>query len=161
MIQIGSADATTDWVEVLDLLHRAFANVEGRIDPPSSLHAMDEMSLAAKATEEMCLLAEDEDGALIGCLFGAVDEDALLISKLAVDPDRQGEGIGRALMELAEAEARAAELQFLRLQTRVELTENHLAFGRLGFVESGFTSHPGYDRPTSVTMAKPLSSKAQ
>ena len=38
MIEIGSADATTDWEEVLDLLHRAFAVMEGRIDPPSSLH---------------------------------------------------------------------------------------------------------------------------
>ncbi|MEM1300709.1 MAG: GNAT family N-acetyltransferase, partial [Pseudomonadota bacterium] len=121
MIEIGSADAATDWAEVLDLLHRAFAVMEGRIDPPSSLHSMDEMTLAEKATREMCLLAEDEDGTLVGCLFGAPEEDSLLISKLAVDPDRQGEGIARALMNLAEAEAKAAGLPALKLQTRIEL----------------------------------------
>lgn len=156
MIEIGSADAATDWGEVLDLLHRAFAVMEGRIDPPSSLHDMDEMTLAEKAAREMCLLAEDEDGRLIGCLFGDAQEDALHISKLAVDPDHQGEGIGRALIELAEAEARAAELPLLRLQTRVEMTENHIAFAGMGFAEVGHTSHPGYDRPTSITMEKRL-----
>ena len=156
MIEIGSADAATDWDEVLDLLHRAFAVMDGRIDPPSSLHSMDEMSLAEKAAREMCLLAEEEDGTLVGCLFGAPEDDALYIGKLAVDPDRQGEGIARALMDLAEAEAKAAGLPALRLETRIELTENHATFRAMGFQTTGQTAHPGYDRPTSITMEKQL-----
>ncbi|MFK7944996.1 MAG: GNAT family N-acetyltransferase [Paracoccaceae bacterium] len=155
MIEIGSADAATDWTEVLDLLHRAFAVMEGRIDPPSSLHDMDEMTLAEIAARQMCLLA-DEDGELIGCLFGDPQDEGLMISKMAVDPDRQGEGIGRALMDLAEAEARAGELPALRLQTRVELTENHIVFAAMGFAEIGHTTHPGFEHPTSITMEKRL-----
>ena len=158
MIEIGPADAATDWAEILDLLHRAFAVMEGRIDPPSSLHDMDEMTLAAKAASGACLLAvnEDEGEAVIGCVFLQDHEDGLYVSKLAVDPDRQGEGIGRALMTMSEDIARAQERDVLILETRIELDENHLTFARLGFEQTGQTAHPGFDRPTSITMRKAL-----
>ncbi len=154
-IEIAPADAATDWSEVLDLLHRAFAVMEGRIDPPSSLHDLDEVTLAAKAAQELCLLAHHEDD-LLGCVFCAPGEEALHISKLAVDPDHQGGGIGRALMDLAEANAQAAGLEAMELQTRIEMDENHLTFARLGFRKVGETSHPGYDRTTSITLRKEL-----
>ena len=156
MIVIGAADAATDWAEVLDLLHRAFAVMEGRIDPPSSLHDMGEMDLAANAASGACLLATDEDDAAVGCVFLLDHEDGLYVSKLAVDPDRQGEGIGRALMEMAEDIARAQEHDALVLETRIELVENHRTFARLGFEITGETAHPGYDHPTSITMLKAL-----
>ena len=56
------------------------------------------------------------------------------------------------------AMARAAEmgLQGVELETRVELTSNHATFRALGFVESGRSAHPGFDRPTSLTFRKSL-----
>jgi hypothetical protein len=56
----------------------------------------------------------------------------------------------------ADAMARALGRPLLELQTRVELTENHAIFAALGFREVGRTAHPGYDRPTSVTMERPV-----
>ena len=156
MIEIGAADAATDWGEVLDLLHRAFAVMEGRIEPPSSLHEMGETDLAANAGSGTCLLATDEDDAVVGCVFLLDDEDGLYVSKLAVDPDRQGEGIGRALIEMTEDIARARELETITLETRIELVENHLTFARMGFEKVGESAHPGYDRATSITMLKAL-----
>ena len=44
----------------------------------------------------------------------------------------------------------------LELQTRIELTGNHAAFRRMGFVETARTAHPGFDRPTSITFRKRL-----
>ena len=81
---------------------------------------------------------------------------AFYVGKLAVDPPAQGQGIGRALMARTEAEARALGLAALELQTRIELVENHRAFAAMGFVRIGETAHPGYDRPTSITMRKEL-----
>jgi N-acetylglutamate synthase-like GNAT family acetyltransferase len=72
-----------------------------------------------------------------------------------VRPDLHGHGIGRALIAAARAEAQALGLKALELQTRVELTENHAFFARMGFVKVGETAHPGYERPTSVTMRAP------
>lgn len=144
-----------DWPALLAMIHRAFAFMEGRIDPPSSLHRLDAAGLAQKARDEICLLVRDQ-GAVVGCVFCAPRPDCLYIGKLAVEPGRQGKGIGRTLMQAAEERARALDLPALELQTRIELTENHAAFGRLGFVKVGETAHAGYDRPTSITMRKAL-----
>ena len=140
-----------DWAKVRTLVLGAFAYMQGRIDPPSSALRMTLSSLAADAMIGALLLAES-DGALAGCVFVRPRRDALYIAKLAVRPDLQGRGIGRALIATAADEARARGLAALELQTRIELVENHAAFARLGFVKIAETAHPGYTRPTSITM---------
>jgi GNAT superfamily N-acetyltransferase len=145
-----------DWPRLMALLHAAYAPMEGVIDPPSSLLAMTAADLAAKARDGVLLLAREGDGPLAGCLFCAAEGDALHLSKLAVRPERQGEGLARALVAAAEREARARGLARLTLSSRVELTANHAVFARLGFRETGRTAHPGFDRPTSIAFAKPL-----
>jgi GNAT superfamily N-acetyltransferase len=154
-VEIRAGDGFTDWHGLLALLHRAFAFMQGRIDPPSSLDRLDAAGIAAKAAAERCLLAF-LDGRLVGCVFCAPRPDCLYVGKLAVDPALQRRGIGRALLARAEAEARALGLPALELQTRIELVENQRAFERLGFARTGETAHPGYERPTSVTMRKLL-----
>ena len=154
-VEVRGPDGFSGWDGLLALLHRAFAYMEGRIDPPSSLHRLDAAGLAEKARAELCLLAF-RDGRLAGCVFCAPRADCLYVGKLAVEPALHGQGIGRALMARAEAEARALGLPALELQTRVELAEIHAAFAAMGFVRTGETAHPGYGRPTSVTMRKVL-----
>jgi GNAT superfamily N-acetyltransferase len=140
-----------DWETVRALIVDAFASMEGRIDPPSSALRLTLQSMAEDAAKGALLLAE-RDGTLIGCVFVRPKNGALYIGKLAVRPGLQGRGIGKTLVMAARAEARALGLAALELQTRVELTENHAAFARMGFAKSGETSHVGYDRPTSITM---------
>ncbi|QPH52662.1 GNAT family N-acetyltransferase [Pontivivens ytuae] len=135
---------------VLALLREAFASMQGRIDPPSSLHRLDPEGLAAKRRAERLILARDADG-IVGCIFLAHQSDHAYASKLAVAPARQRQGIARAL--LAEAEGQA-DRPVLRLQSRVELVENHALFLRCGFREVARTAHAGYDRPTSITFEK-------
>lgn len=154
-IEASPAPAGTDWTEVHALLMRAFAFMEGRIDPPSSLLRLTPEGLAEKATGETCLLAR-RDGRLAGCIFCTGQENTLYIGKLAVDPEVQREGIGRFLVATAEALARSREHAALVLQTRVELVENHAAFAAMGFAKIAETAHPGFDRPTSITMRKDL-----
>lgn len=144
-----------DWEALRALVAAAFADMEGRIDPPSSLAAMGPADFAALAAAGPWWLAR-EGAAPVGCLFGARREGALHLSKLAVRPDRQGRGLGRALVEAAAASARAEGLAALTLGTRVELVENHAAFARMGFVETGRSAHAGFDRPTSVEMRREL-----
>ena len=125
--------------------------MEGRIDPPSSANRLTQDDMAAQAESGVVLLAEDDTG-LVGCVFLTPKADVMYIGKLAVDPSRQGEGIGRRLFEACVAVAKAQKFAEIELQTRVELTENHAAFSALGFRETGRTAHDGYNRPTSVTM---------
>ena len=144
-----------DWERVRALILAAFAYMEGRINPPSSALRLTAQSMKADAEKGALLLAE-RGGELVGCVFAQVKGDALYIGKLAVRPGLQGEGIGRKLVDAARTEARRLGLGMLELQTRVELTENHATFARMGFVKTGETAHDGFDRPTSITMRGPV-----
>ena len=137
------------------LLTGAFAYMDGRIDPPSSLGRMSPEALArAAAKNELWVLPAPE--APLACMLLTAQADHLYLGKLAVSVSARGRGLARRMVLHAEARARELGLPCLRLQTRVELVENHAAFRRLGFVETGRTAHAGYDRPTSVTFEKAL-----
>ncbi|ANT49824.1 GNAT family N-acetyltransferase [Mesorhizobium amorphae] len=144
------------WDEVLSLILRAFAYMDGIIDPPSSAHLLTAERLKDKARQETGFLAL-EAGRIVGCIFVLERADDFYVGKLAVEPGLQGQGVGRRLMLAAEHLALSHGKCAIELQTRVELSGNHAAFSRLGFRETGRTAHTGYDRPTSITMRKVLS----
>ncbi|MGD1878155.1 MAG: GNAT family N-acetyltransferase [Kiloniellaceae bacterium] len=152
---VARPEGFDDWDGLLALLRESFAYMDGRIDPPSSLHSFDAAKLAAKSAEEELVLAY-VGGALAGCLFAAPRGDALYLGKIAVRPDLRGRGIARRRFETAEALARARGIIVLELQVRIELTENHRTFMALGFVKTGEGSHPGYTRATDVNFRKVL-----
>ena len=144
-----------NWQAVLRLILDAFAFMEARIDPPSSAHRLTVADIAAQA--EFGAVWVVEDGTTpIACLFAKPQGDALYISKLVVAASHRGHGHARHLIAAAQAEARTRNLTRLELQTRIELTENHATFARLGFVKTAETAHPGYDRPTSITMSRSI-----
>lgn len=140
---------------VLRLTRSAFAYMDGRVDPPSSIHRLSLSDIRTKA-EAGDILGAYQDGSLVGCVTLSWRERDLYIGKLAVDEALRGNGIARRLVEAAESRARAAGLRQLVLESRIELTENHAAFARLGFVRTGTSAHAGYDRPTSITMTKDI-----
>ena len=142
-----------EWDRVLALLRAAFAYQEQRIDPPSSVYALDAESLAAKACREHVFLASVE-GALAGCVFVQVREPALYVSKLAVWPHLQGRGVGRRLMQAVETFARASKRLVLELETRIDLVENHRTFESLGYERISEHAHEGYDRVTYIRMQR-------
>ena len=68
-------------------------------------------------------------------------EDCLYLGKLAVSqPDRK-KALAHCLIKHAETRAETQGYTELKLQTRVELTENHRFFERLGFVKTAETRH--------------------
>jgi len=148
----------SDWEDLLALLQRAFAAMEHRIEPPSSLYPLDAAALAEKSHAEILMIAE-QDGELVGCVFARTEPESVYLSKLAVDPDRQGRGIGRRLMEEAEDLARDLGRRVLELDTRIELVENHQIFAALGYAKTSEHAHEGFDRPTFITMRKHLSAR--
>lgn len=157
-LQIVENPAKVDWAHLHDLLHRSFAYMDGRIDPPSSLHRLTVEGLADKAKDETLVLAHQDDG-LVGCMFCRSETPWLYVGKVAVEQHLQGQGIGGSLFRHAFEMAMRDGYEGLELETRVELIENHQAFGKLGFVKVGEDAHAGYDRPTSIRMRAPLRSR--
>ncbi|MBS0564975.1 MAG: GNAT family N-acetyltransferase [Proteobacteria bacterium] len=143
----------SDFAPVLSLVREAFAFMEGRIDPPSSVARLTTASLAASAARGEIWVLEDPDApeGPIACAVLTPHPDHLYLGKLAVAPAFRGQGLARQLVGHAAGRAKALGLAELRLETRVELTENHAAFRAMGFSETGRSAHAGYDRPTSIT----------
>ncbi len=148
--RIGPSD---DLAAILSLIRAAFAGMEGRIDPPSSMNALTEGEIARQAVEgEVWAIGSPP----LACVFLTPRAGSLYLGKLAVMPGHQGRGLGRQMVGVAEARARALGLAVLELSTRVELTENHAAFRAMGFSQTGSASHKGYDRITTLHFTKPL-----
>ncbi|WP_170400984.1 GNAT family N-acetyltransferase [Ruegeria arenilitoris] len=139
--------------EVLHLIRETFAYMEGRIDPPSSMHRLTMEELQRQARDGEIWGIGDRPDAVV---FLTPKPDCLYLSKLAVAQNKRGQGLARRLVEVAERRARAKGFRALELQTRIELVENHATFARLGFAVTRETTHPGYDRTTSLTMRKRL-----
>jgi GNAT superfamily N-acetyltransferase len=98
----------------------------------------------------------DELGVPLACMVLTPMPARLYIGKLAVAAGHRRKGLARQLLDHAADRAKALGLPLLEMQSRVELTGNHAAFAAMGFVRTGTTAHPGYDRPTSVTFQRPL-----
>lgn len=89
---------------------------------------------------------EEPAGAIAGLIVLLPKSDHLLLDNIAVDPQRQGQGLGRRLIAFAESEARRLGQTELRLYTHVTMTENIALYRHLGFVETGRRHEDGYDR---------------
>jgi ribosomal protein S18 acetylase RimI-like enzyme len=96
----------------------------------------------------------EEDGAVVGLLVLVPMPDHVLVENVAVEPERQGRGIGRALLSFAEDRARDAGRDSLRLYTHAKMTENRALYRRLGYRETERRDEQGFDR---VFLAKRLS----
>ncbi|KQS87975.1 MULTISPECIES: GNAT family N-acetyltransferase [unclassified Rhizobium] len=149
-------EAFADWDALLALILESFAYMHSRIEPPSSALRLTLDSLKEKARVEKAFAAV-EDARLLGCIFCKPEPpDCLYIGKLAIAPEAQRKGVGRLLLEVATDYAVAQGLSCLRLETRIELTENHGVFARWGFVRSADGVHPGFSRTTFIEMRKPI-----
>ena len=153
MVITVSPEKFSEWAALADLLQEAFKYMDGRIDPPSSLGTMVVADFTKKAQNETLIVAQ-VDNQLIGCAFAAIRDDSVYLSKVAVLLAYRRQGVTRSLFEAADELARQMGKKFLELQTRIELTENHQAFGALGFIKVAETAHPGYNRTTSITMRR-------
>ena len=125
------------------LVERAYARYVGRIGRRPG--PMDDDHAAEIAAGELLLL-EDDDGALAGVLVRRVEPGHLLVHNVAVEPARQGEGHGQALLLYAEMEAMRLGLPELRLSTNEKMTENIAMYERAGWTEYDRHGEAGFAR---------------
>lgn len=124
--------SAADTQEIHDLVRRAYGHYVARMGGPPGPMKED---YAAKVAQGGVSVAE-EDGEIVGVIGLATESDHLLVENVAVDPGRQGEGIGRELLAFAETAARDAGLTTMRLFTHETMTENQALYLRLGYEET-------------------------
>ena len=81
------------------------------------------------------------EGEIVGAIVLGITAEGFTIDNVAVHLSHHGQGVGRALLEFAEAEARRAGFDAIHLYTHEKMTENLALYTRIGYAE--------YDRRSS------------
>jgi ribosomal protein S18 acetylase RimI-like enzyme len=110
-----------------------------------------------KAVEKHQMWVVEDGGAVVAVLELIPEKGVLLIENVAVDPAHQGEGLGKTLLALAEAEARRQGFPTLRLYTNEKMTENIALYTRYGYRKTGRRTRRGLD---VVFMRKNIEARA-
>lgn len=93
--------------------------------------------VAAKMKKATFVILEDDAGAMAGCVYVDVRGDSGYFGMLSVDPSRQGQGLGKCLIEAAErfcAEAGCRVMEIEVVNLRTELPPFYRA---IGYSETG------------------------
>ncbi|WP_449407859.1 GNAT family N-acetyltransferase [Microbacterium maritypicum] len=150
--QIDIAPLTaTDAGEVLTLQRAAFVSealVYGSPDMPPLTQTLPEVEAELRAGQG---LGARIDGRLVGAIRYQESEGMLLIGRIAIAPDAQGEGIGRTLLDAAE---RRSSAEVAELFTGSLSEANIRLYEKLGYSES--TRVPQGDGTDQVFLRKPL-----
>jgi GNAT superfamily N-acetyltransferase len=88
----------------------------------------------------------EQDGTIAGLVIWRPEADHGFIDNVAVDPARQGHGIGRLLIAWVEGEAARRGLPELRLYTNARMIENLAMYPKLGWIEFERRKEGGFDR---------------
>ena len=151
MSEISLRQATPDDVGGLTrLVQAAYGHYVERLGGPPRPLVDDYAEVVADRT----VTVAERDGELVGLLVTDVDEEGFVVDNVAVDPAHQGTGVGRLLLEHAEAQGRAAGYDSLYLYTHELMTENRDLYGRIGYAEYKRVQHGGH--LSVVYMRKPL-----
>lgn len=147
--QLEDADAIAQLVNRAFQVERFF--IEGERTNPGAVR-----ELLGKGK---FLLAE-QAGALAGCVYLEVHGDRYYLGLLAVEPGRQGAGLGTMLMGAAEEDCRAAGARGIDLQIVSLRMGLPGYYRRLGYEESGTAPFPENAQPKQpchfIRMSKKL-----
>jgi ribosomal protein S18 acetylase RimI-like enzyme len=133
-----------------DVVHAAYRHYIPRIGKPPGPMLDD---YAARIADGQAWVLEDA-GKIKGILVLEETPEGFLLDNIAILPEGQGKGYGRALIEFAEAEARRRAFAEIRLYTHEMMTENIALYTRIGFVETHRVSEKGYDRVYMTKLLK-------
>lgn len=90
---------------------------------------------------------------ILGYIVMRPGQETLHIENVAVSPPRHGEGVGKALLDFAEAEAARIGIPRMDLYTNAKMRENLSLYPRLGWAEVARRTEDGFER---VYFEKPV-----
>jgi ribosomal protein S18 acetylase RimI-like enzyme len=99
------------------------------------------------------------EGEPTGIVVFAENPDHLLIYSIAVKPDAQRKGYGKALLDFAAQRGIDLGLHEVRLYTNEQMKRNLMLYRRHGFVEVGRRPHPSRPGQVLVDMVRKLPSR--
>ena len=83
---------------------------------------------------------------VVGAIVLKATDEGFYLDNVAVRPSVKGKGVGRLLLELADAEARRQGYKSIYLATHELMTENRALYTSIGYVEYDRRVVNGYPR---------------
>jgi len=123
-------------------VNAAFEPYVERIGKPPAPMLSDYAALAAEGKVWVAELGRQ----VVGVLVQYETADGFYIDTVAASPQTHGTGVGRALLEFAEGEARGRGFESIYLCTNSKMTENQVLYPKIGFVEYDRRAQSGYER---------------
>ena len=120
----------------------AFEPYVDRIGKPPAPMLSDYAALAAEGKVWVAELG----GRVVGVLVQYETADGFYIDTVAASPHTHGTGVGRALLEFAEGEARGRGFESIYLCTNSKMTENQVLYPKIGYFEYDRRAQSGYER---------------
>jgi ribosomal protein S18 acetylase RimI-like enzyme len=120
-----------DAVRVAELVRAAYEHYVERIGMLPGPMTED----YARVIGDRQVTVAEVDGTMVGVIVLGVDAEGFVIENVAVHPSQRGRGLGRALLQLAEAEAARSGFDTIHLYTHEKMTENLALYSRIGYVE--------------------------
>ena len=120
-----------DVPNLAELVRAAYGHYVERIGEPPRPMTDD----YAQVVRTHRVIVAERDAEIVGLLVLGTDDEGFYIDNVAVDPSVQGGGVGRALLERAESEARDAGFESIYLYTHELMAENLALYARIGYLE--------------------------
>ena len=133
----------------------AFAEYEGKLDPPSGALSESDASLRDRILGGgawQCV----HGGTVVGCAFVTPRGDHLYLGRVAVLPAWRGHGIGDLLLARIELQARELGLPSVQLAVRLTLPRLRAWYTARGYTLLEERAHLGYAVPTFAQLVKRL-----
>ena len=135
--------ATPDDVAAITAcVHEAFQPYVARIGrPPAPMRVN-----YARVIAERSVFVAEREGAVVGVLVLTTTAEGFLLENVAVSPRHRGQGVGRRLLEFAEAEARRLGHRSIYLYTHEKMSAARALYARIGYAEYDRRTEGGYAR---------------
>lgn len=125
--------APLDVPAMLTVVNAAFFEVETFLDGPRT----DGDQLRAMMEKGTFILAKDADGEIVAAVYTELRGDRGYFGMLAVDPSRQGTGLGRMMVQTVENHFRSRGCGHVDISVLSLRTELFGFYSKLGYSESG------------------------
>lgn len=135
----AAADDLAAIEAVVEAAYRPWVEVIGAVPGPLE----DDYAVPLHAGQ---ITVAERDERVVGFAILVPMGDNLRVENIAVAPDAQGEGLGRAFLDHAEATARADRMMALELYTHARMDRNIRLYKEAGFVVSHKARERGLDR---------------
>ena len=140
------------WHDTYDAIY----GVERVTATTNEWHALDRLKIELERQGHAFLVAEAADGSLLGTASATLAEDGLVtLHRLYVRPQRQGKGLGTAMLQACEGWF--AQGKSMRLEVETKNTKARGFYAKRGFSELPDVSQGAKDR--NVVCEKPIAAR--